>query len=117
MFAARTADILFAYAFINCGHLLQFQLAGENYDVGKLSVEPQCFDVRDIELGGEVYLLLNLLAVLQHSHIAGYDGGDGSFLGRIADRAHQGQVFTIDDGVDREVTLYSGLIAFGGNVA
>ena len=54
--AAGTADVLLHYLAVYVGHLVHVQLAGQHHHIGKLSVELQGLDVRDVQLRGEVHL-------------------------------------------------------------
>ena len=66
--------MLLLHLTVDVGHLVHVQLAGQHDDVGKLGVELQRFDVRDVQLCRQVYLLSHLAAVLHDGHVRGDDG-------------------------------------------
>ena len=85
----RSADVLFLNLSVDVGHLIHVQLAGEYHHIGKLSIELQGLDVRDVQLGGEVYLHATVTAVGHHRHVGGDDSRDLRFLGGIDDLSHR----------------------------
>ena len=109
--------MLFLYLAIDVGHLLHIQFAGQHHDVGKLGIEAQGLDVRDVQLGGEVNLHAPLAAVGHHGNVAGDDRRDVCLDGGVDNLVHRLDVLTIDDGVDREVCLHATGITLCGNVA
>ena len=64
-----------------------------------------------------MHLLPHLVTIGHHGHIRGDDGRDASLLGSINDLMHQGDVLTIDDGVDGEITLDTVSIALACDIA
>ena len=64
-----------------------------------------------------MHLLSYLPAVLHHSDVAGDDSRDARLVGGIDNLAHQRQVFTVDNGVDRQIALHAVLFTLSGNVA
>ena len=117
LIAAGATDMLLFNLTENLGHLVHIQLARQHHNIGKLGVELQGLDVRNVELGREVNLLTHLITIGHNSHIAGYYGRDASLFGGIDNLVHQGDILAVDNGVYRKVTLYAVLIAGGGNLA
>ena len=103
--SARTANALFLYLPVYVGHLRHIQFAGQHHDIGKLGIEFQRFDVADVQLGGQVYLLPYLSAVHHDGYVRSYDSGDVGFLGCIYDGTHQRKILAVDDGVYRQIAL------------
>ena len=130
-----SADVLLLYLAVDVGHLFHLQLAGQHHHVGKLGVELQGLDVRDVQLCAEVDFdgwgdggtryeitvcactILVPPTILHDGNIAGNDGGDAGLAGGIHYLVHGLDVLAIDDGVHRQVGLYPRLIARSGNVA
>ena len=117
LFPAWAANVFCLYLTVYLRYLVHVQFAGEYYDIGKLRIEAQGLDVRDVQLGGEVYLLSHLITIGHHGHIRCDDGGDARLFGSIDDLVHQGDVLAIDDGVDGEVALDAVCLALLGDVA
>ena len=109
--APRAADILLVDLTVDLGHLLQAQLARQHHHVGKLGVELQRLNVGDVELGRQMHLQPDAVAIGHHRHVAGDDSADVGLLGGIANLAHGSQVLTIDDGIHREIRLDAVLLA------
>ena len=70
--ALRTADVLFLYLLVDVRHLIHVQLACQDHNVGKLSVELQSFGVADIELRREMYLHAHLTTVGHYGNVGSY---------------------------------------------
>ena len=100
-----TADVLLLDAPMDGSHLVEVEFAGQHYHIGKLGIELQRLDVGDVQLGAQVYLLTNAVAVGHHRHITGDNSRDTGLLGGIDDGVHLFDVLAIDDGVDREIRL------------
>ena len=115
LLARRAADMFGLHLAVDLGHLVHVQLTRQHHDIGKLSIEAQGPDIGDVELGGEVYLLSHAVTIGHHSHIAGNDGRDARLMGCVDDLVHQGDILTIDDGVDREIALDAMLLTGGGH--
>ena len=98
------------------GHLLHVEFTRQDHDIGKLRIEAQGLDVRDVQLCGEVYLLSHPVAIGHHSYVAGNHSRDTSLFGGIDDLAHQWDVLAIDNRVHRQIALDAMLIAGGGDL-
>ena len=112
----RAADMLGLHLTPDLGYLIHVKFTRQYHHIGKLRIEPQGLDIRDIQLCGEMYLLPHPVAIGHHGHIRGDDGGDARLFGSIDDLVHQGNILAVDDGVHRQVTLDAMLIAGGGNL-
>ena len=117
LLTAWAADMLCLHLTVDLSHLFHIQFSRQHHDIGKLSIEAQCLDVGDVQLGGEMHLLPHLVTIGHHRYIGGDDGGDASLMGSIDNLVHQGDVLAIDDGVHRQITLDAMFIALTGNVA
>ena len=117
LMAAGAADVLLLNLAENLGHLVHIQLTRQHHHIGKLSIELQRLDIRNVKLGTEMNLLPHLVTIGHHSHIAGNDGRDAGLLGGIDNLVHQGDVLAIDDGVDGKIALDAVLIAGSGYLA
>ena len=60
-------------------------------------------------------LLTYLVAIAHYSNVAGYNSADVGLLGSIQNLAHQGQVLTIYNSINRQVALYAADAALLGN--
>ena len=114
--ACRANDGLLNDRLVDGSDLIHVQLTRQDHDVGELRIEAQGFDIGDIQLGGEVHFDPNATSIEHGSHVRSDDGGDLGSLGRINNLAHQAQVFVINNGIDREVTLHPVVTADGGNL-
>ena len=117
LFPAWAANVLCLYFTIDLGYLVHIQLACQYYDIGKLGIELQGLDVRDVQLGGEMHLLSHLPAILHHSDIAGDNCRYAGLLGGIDNLMHQWDILTVNDGIHGEITLDAVFLAFTGDVA
>src|SRR3712207_1931506 len=88
LFAAGTADVLFSDDTVDFRHLLQIQLASQHHDIGKLSVKPQRFRVRYVQLSRQVHLLPDTAGIVHHRHIGSDHSGDTRPLFRV-DRSEE----------------------------
>lgn len=111
----RAADVLLFDGAVDMGHLPQVELAGEDNDVGKLGIELQGLNVGDVELRGEMDFLTDLAAIDEDGDVGGDDGGDAGIVGGVADAVHEFDVFVVDDGVDRQITLDTVFATHGGD--
>ena len=114
---AGTADVLLLYLAVDVGHLFHLQLTCQHHHVGKLRIELQRLDVRDVQLRGEVYLHAHLAAVGHHGNVTGNDGRNLRLYGSIHYLVHRLDVLTIDNGIYREVCLHTCLVTGSGNLA
>ena len=114
--AGGSAEVFADDAAVDLRHLVQVEFARQHHDVGIAGIEAQGLGVGDVELGGEVHLLPDVVAVGQDGHVGGDDGRDAGGPGGVADAAHQGQVVLVDDGVDGEVTLHPRCLTAGDDV-
>ncbi len=64
-----------------------------------------------------MHLLPDGVAIVHHGHIAGDDCRDAGLLGGIDNLVHQRDVLVVDDGVDRQIGLYTMTVALAGYVA
>ena len=108
--------MFFLYLSEDLCHLVHVQFACQHDDIGKLRIEAQGLDVRDVQLGGEVHLLSHLITIGHHGHVGGDDGRDAGLLGSVDDLVHQGDVLAVDDGIDGEVALDAVRLTFLGDV-
>ena len=115
-FTTRTHDVVALDGFVNAGHLVEVQLAGQHHDVGKAGVESQGLGVRDIQLGGQMHLHPNLAGIVHGRHVAGDDGRETGLLGSIDDAVQQVYVLVVNHGVDREIALDVVLVADAHNL-
>ena len=67
--ALGSADVLLLYLAIDGCHLVHIEFAGKHHDIGKLGIEAQRLNVGDIELGGEMHLYADAVAIGHHRHI------------------------------------------------
>ena len=111
--ALRSADVLLLYLLEDVSHLVHVQLARQDNNVGKLSVELQSLGVADVELRREVNLYAHLTAVAHNSHVGSYHRRDASLLRRVDDLVHQLHILVVDDGVHGEIALHAVLCADG----
>ena len=88
--SVRSRNALFVYLPGDVLHLLHVEFAGQNGHVGKLCIELQGFDVRDVELRREMNLYSHLPAIHHHCYVAGNHRRDLGLFGRIDDGAHGG---------------------------
>ena len=107
LFPTGAADVLLHNLTMNISHLLKIQLTRQYYDIGKLGVKLEGFDISDIELCGEMQLLSNLMTIGKHGNIGGNNRTDLCFLRCITNFAHQGEVLTIDNCVHRQVRFHT----------
>ena len=116
-FTRRPFDLLFLYLFVDSSYLVKIQFASQHHHIGKLGIELQCLDVRDIQLGREMHLHTLLSAISHHSNVAGYDGRDVSLNSCINNLVHQGDVLTVNNSVHRQVTLHPMFLTGSGNLS
>ena len=116
-FSAGTADVLLHYLAVDVGYLLHVQFAGKHHNIGKLCIEAQCLDVRDIELCGEMHLLTYLSTVCHHGNVTCNNCRNACFVGSINNLVHRLNVLAIDDGVHREVCLYAMFVTLSCDIA
>ena len=102
---------------VDVGHLIHVQLTCQHHDIGKLGIKAQGFDIRYVQLGGEMHLLPHPIAIGHHRHVGGNDGRDAGLSGCIDDLVHQRDVLAIDDGIDSKITLDAVFVALTGNIA
>ena len=117
LLATGTADVLLLNLTENLGHLVHVQLAGQHNHIGKLGIEAQGLDVRDVQLCGEVYLLSHPVAIGHHSYVAGNHSRDACLFGGINNFVHQGDILAVNDGINCKVALNAMFIAGLGNLA
>ena len=116
-FTTGSCDVLFFYLAVDVGHLFHLQLTRQHYHIGKLSIELQCLDIRNIQLCREMHLYTFLTAILHDGNVTSNDGTDlGLFCG-INNLVHRLNVFTIDNGINGEVRLYTSGITCRCNLA
>ena len=110
-------DMLFLNLTIDLGHLVHTQLTGQHHHIGKLCVELQGLNIRDVQLGREVHLHTHLATVGHHGDVASNDGRYLCLDGSIHNLMHGLDILTIDDGVHSEIGLHASLITGGGDIA
>ena len=115
--SAGAADVFVDDVAVDFLHLFQVELACQDDDVGEAGVEAQGLDIGDVELRGEVDFLSDAVAVVHDGDVGGDDGRDARLACGVADVAHEGDVFVVDDGVDGEVALHAVRVAGGGYLA
>ena len=109
--------MLFLYLSVDVGHLLHLQLTGQHHHVGKLRIEPQRLDVRDIQLCRQVHLHALLPAVCHHGNVAGNDRRYLRLHSGIHYLVHRVDILAVDNGVHRQIRLHTRCITLGGNIA
>ena len=97
-------------------HLLHVQFTRQHHYISKGRVEAQSLFVGNIELGGEMYLLIDGAAIAKHSHVCRNHSRDLCLFRSIANFAHESKVFAVDDGVHCEITFYTLLFTLRGDV-
>ena len=111
-----TLNLVFFDEISDFAYLLHVQLTRQNDHIGKGRVEAQSFFVGNIELGGEMHLLIDGAAIAKHSHVCSNHGRDVRLFRCIANFAHESQVFAVDDGVHREIALHTLLFTLRSDV-
>ena len=113
LLAAGAADMLLLYLTVDVSHLLHLQLTGQHHHIGKLGVELQSLDIRDIQLGREVYLHSHLTAVGHHGNITSNDSRYLCLDGSIHNLVHRLDILTINNGINCEIGLDASLVTGG----
>ena len=116
LLTAGTTDMFLFNLTIDLSHLIHIQFTCQHHHIGKLGIELQRLDIRDIQLGGEMHLLSHPITIGHHSNIRGNDSRDSSSLRSIDNLMHQRNILAIDNRVHREVALDTMLIAGLGNL-
>ena len=62
-----------------------------------------------------MYFLTDLAAIDEDGDVGSDDGGDAGIVGGVADTVHEFEVFVVDDGVDRQITLDAVFSTHGGD--
>ena len=123
--AIAAYDILFYDATMYFSHLVHIKFASQHYYIGKLSIETQCFNVRDIELSAKVHLYALRNGILHYRHVGSNDSTYASLFGIVDNLAHEFEVLIVDNRIDSEVglnaclftTLHNAVKVFGSEVA
>ena len=115
-FSIGTLNLVFLDEICDFAHLLHVQLTRQNDHIGKGRVEAQSLFVGNIELGGEMHLLIDGAAIAQHRHVGCNHGRDVRLFRSIANFAHESKVFAVDDGVHRKIALHTLLFTLRSDV-
>ena len=92
---------------INRRHLIHIQFAGQDNDIGELGVELKCLRVGDIELGGQMYFLTDLVGILHDRDVGSDNGIHAHGMSFINDLTHERQVFRVHDRINRQVSFHA----------
>ena len=115
--AMRAADIVAHDGIAYGGYLLHIELTGQHHHVGPLRVESHRLDIAHIDLSGDMHLHPYRTGIHDGRHIAGDNGRDAAVAHGTDHLAASLELGVIDNGVDREIGLHSGLAAYRGDVA
>ena len=111
-----TLNLVFFDEIGDFAHLLHVQLTRQHHHIRESRVEAQSLFVGNIELCGEVHLLIDGAAIAKHSHVCRNHSRDFCLFRSIANFAHESEVFAVDDGVHREIAFHTLLFTLRGDV-
>ena len=115
--AMGTFYLLFHHLTVDFSHLVHIQFTGQYHHVGKLRIELQSLNVRNIELRGEMNLQSDTAAIGHHRHIRGNHRRNTCLMGSITNFVHGRNILTIDNRIHGKVALHPVFITGSRNLS
>ena len=114
--ALGTAYILINDDLVDCRYLVHIQFTCKHDHIGELGIELHRLAVAYVKLCRQMHFYAHSVTVLHDSHVGCDYRRDTALLCRINNFLHHRNVILIDDGIDRQIALYTMFVTYLRNL-